>query len=104
MSREGGNFFEEHIVKLVFAIVGVACIFVLISRVLISPNVVVYDDKRFGAGDIDDYISKKAEVLSDKLDSKVQSKPPYELRVDELIALIHTAARGVYTSLSLLQP
>ncbi|MCK5225171.1 MAG: hypothetical protein KAQ89_00480, partial [Planctomycetes bacterium] len=76
MSKKSGNFFEEHIEKIIMAIIGLVCIWLFISRVLISPNTISYDNKKLGTNNIDSYISKQAELLEDKLHSKPQ--PPQE--------------------------
>ena len=70
MIKKVGNFFEEHIEKIVWAIIGLVCIWLLATRVLFSPNYVKYDNKKFGPGDIDNHISKGAELLESKLNSK----------------------------------
>ncbi|MCK4914399.1 MAG: hypothetical protein KAS69_07400 [Planctomycetes bacterium] len=76
MNKKSGNFFEEHIEKIIMAMIGLVCIWLFISRVLISPNTISYDNKKLGTNNIDSYISKQAELLEDKLHSKPQ--PPQE--------------------------
>jgi len=104
MSKKGGYFFEEHIEKIVLAIVGLVCLWLLITRVLISPNYVEYDNKKFSPGDIDNYISKQAEVLEDKLNRKPEPKTPYKPNIDKFIAKINLAISDIDISLSLPQP
>ncbi len=67
MSKKNNNFFEEHIEKIVLAIVGLVCIFLLVFRVFIGPNKVLYEGKKHSPGDIDNYISKQAKDLEYKL-------------------------------------
>ena len=104
MVKKGGNFFEEHIEKIVLAIVGLVCIWLLVTRVLISPNVVSYDNAKFGCGDIDIYISKQAALLKDKLSRKPKPKPEYDPNVGNFIALVNSAISDIDVSLSLPQP
>ena len=88
MRKKGVNFFEEHIEKIVLVIIGLACIWLLITRVLIRPNYIEYDNKKFGPGDIDNYIRKEAEILRMKLIDKPEQLPPYEQRVPGFIAQV----------------
>ena len=53
MIKKGRNFLEEHIEKVILGIAGVVCMLLLISRVLISPNYVEYDNRKFSSGNID---------------------------------------------------
>ena len=82
MSKEGGNFFENHIEKIVLVIVGLVCMWLFATRVLVSPNYVEYDGRKFGTGDIDTYISKYAEDLSYKLNLEPEPKAAYESQLD----------------------
>ena len=95
MVKKGGNFFEEHVEKIVLAVVGLVCIWLFITYVLISPNYVEIDSKKFSAGDIDNYISEQAKVLEDRLNRKSHLKQPYKPRVGDFIALIDSAITGV---------
>ena len=104
MSKKGGYFFEEHIEKIVLAIVGLVCLWLLITHVLISPNYIEYDNKKFSPGDIDNYISKQAEILEDRLNRKPEPKPPYKPNIDKFIAKIDLAISDIDISLSLPQP
>ena len=49
MSKKGSNFFEEHVEKIVLGIVGAVCLWFLITRVVMSPNVVEYENKKLSA-------------------------------------------------------
>jgi len=104
MREKGTNFFEEHIEKIVLVGVVLVCIWFLITRVLISPNYIKYDNKKIGSGEIDNYISKQAEVLEEKLNRKPEPKQPYKPRVDDFIALLDSTIRDIDTNLSLPQP
>ncbi|MHC4103436.1 MAG: hypothetical protein ACYSR9_00745, partial [Planctomycetota bacterium] len=99
MIKKGGNFFEEHVEKIVLAVVGLVCIWLFITHVLISPTYVEYDSKKFSSGDIDNYISKQAKVLEDKLNRKPKLKQSYESRVNEFVALIDSAISDVDISI-----
>ena len=102
MAGRKNNFFEEHIEKLILAVVGIVCLWLLFARVFFSPNYIEYDNNKFGPGDIDNYISKQAQQLEDKLDSQPQPITPYEQRADDFLALVDSAIgdidAGVYLS------
>ncbi len=104
MSKKGGYFFEEHIEKIVLAIIGLVCLWLLITRVLISPNYIEYDNKKFSPGDIDDYVYEQAELLRQRLDYPPEPLEPYEPRLAEFLALVDSAISDIDISLSLPQP
>ena len=93
-----GNPLEEHIEKIVFAIVGLVCIWLLISYVVFSPNVVSCDNKKLAPGGIDSYVSKQTEFLKEKLSEEPQPKAPYEPNVGLFIALTDSAVSGLTVS------
>ncbi|GAG20623.1 unnamed protein product, partial [marine sediment metagenome] len=99
MIKKGSNFFEEHIEKIVLAIVGLICLWLLITRVFLSPNVVSYDNRKFGPVDIDTHIGEQAELLEDKLNDKPEPGQPYKKQVDGLIALLNSAIDNIDTTL-----
>jgi len=104
MNKKGGNFFEEHVEKIVLAVVGLVCIWLLITRVLTSPNVVGYDNRQFGPGDIDSYIREQARLLEDELNREPEPKQAYEPRAGDFSALIDSAISDINIKLSLPQP
>jgi hypothetical protein len=104
MVKKGGNFLEEHVEKIVLAVVGLVCIWLFITYVLMSPNYVPYDNKKFSAGGIDNYISEQAEVLEDKLNRKSQLKQPYKPRLGDFEALMDSAITGVDVSIYIPSP
>ncbi len=104
MSKKGGNFFEEHIDKVILVIVGALCLWILLTRVVISPNVVSYDNRKFSSGDIDRYISGQIASLEDKLDRKPEPKKPYEPNVGRYTELVDSAIRDIDVSFYLPQP
>ena len=58
-----GSFFEENIEKIVLVIVGLVCVWLLITRVIFSPNTVSYNDRNFSPSAIDNHIYGEAELL-----------------------------------------
>ena len=61
------RFLEEHAEKIVLALVGVVCMYLLLSRVVFSPNTVEYDGRTFSPGAIDEYIAQQEQELREKL-------------------------------------
>jgi len=104
MNQKKGNFFEEHIEKIVWTVVGLVCIGLLTARVIISPNSVKYDNRQLSAGKIDVYISEQAKLLESKLDRKPELKEAYKQRLGDFAALLNCAINGVDTNISLPQP
>jgi hypothetical protein len=104
MSKKDSNFFEEHVEKIVLAVVGLGCLWLFITRVLFSPNYIEYDNDKFDSGAIDNYISKQAAVLENKVNRKPDPKQPYQPRVDDFIARFDSAISDINIDLGLPQP
>ena len=104
MSKKGSNFFEEHAEKIVLGIVGLVFLWLLITRVLISPNYIQYNNKKFSARDVDGYINKQAKLLENKLNQKPKEGLPYNPRVDEFAARMDSTISDIDVSLYLPQP
>ncbi|MCX5637493.1 MAG: hypothetical protein NTX52_07350, partial [Planctomycetota bacterium] len=100
------SFFEEHIEKVILAVVGLVCLWLLVTRVLFSPNVVSYSNKNFSPGSIDNYISDQAELLKQKLDQPPASAlpEPNKPKLKDFVALLDSAVRSVNTRVYLPQP
>ncbi|MFH1716019.1 MAG: hypothetical protein ABIF19_01600 [Planctomycetota bacterium] len=94
-----GRFFEEHIEKIILVIVGLVCAFLLITRVILSPNVVEYAKEKFSPGAVDNHIFKEAQALGQKLGEPPEDMEPYKPRVGEFLALLDSSVRGVDVSL-----
>jgi len=104
MGGRGDNFFEAHIEKVVLAVAGLVCIWLLVTRVFISPNVVSYGNKKFHSSAIDRYIDKQADILKGKLDGRAEPMEPYKPRFSDFAGLIESAIKGVDVSVGLPQP
>ena len=100
MRKKDSNFFEEHVEKMVLAVIGVACLWLLITRVIISPNRVEYSGRKLGPGEIDLNISREAELLKNKLDSSPEPLPPYKRRVDAFVGLVDLPMGTIDTSMN----
>ena len=99
-----GSFFEEHIEKIILVVVGILCAILLIFRVLLSPNVVEYDQRKFSPASIDDYIYEQAQLLRQKLKEAPQQPEPYNSKKEEFLARIDSAISDIDVSLWPVQP
>jgi hypothetical protein len=104
MSKKDSNFFEEHIEKIVLAVVGLGCLWLLITRVLFSPIHIEYDNEKVDPRTIDNRISEQAAALENKLNRKPEPKQPYQPRVDDFIARFDSAISDINIGLGLPQP
>ena len=92
MNKKGGNFFEEHAEKIVLAIVGLVCLWLLATRVLFSPNSVEYEGKKFSCGRIDEYIARQTDVFRGDLEAAPKTATEvYTSRIDEYKALFDSS-------------
>ena len=99
------NFLEAHAEKMVWAVVMPLCIWLLITRVLISPNYIEYDNKKFAPREIDSYILRQgAEHLRYRLNEEPKAKEPYEPRLDEFVARLASAIWPIDAGLYWPQP
>ena len=105
MANKNIGFLEENIEKLVLVIIGLACIVILILRVLISPNYAEYENKKFNPSEIDNYIlTEKAQPLLDKMDRPPLPMAAYDPNVDEFQAKMRSALSEVDVAVVLPQP
>ncbi|MHC4595647.1 MAG: hypothetical protein ACYS19_11985 [Planctomycetota bacterium] len=93
------TFLEEHVEKIILVIVGLVCVWLLITRVLFSPNMVNYDNGKFSPGAIDDYVYEQAELLRQKLNDPPEELEPYEARFGEFLALVDSAISDIDVNL-----
>lgn len=99
-----GSFFEEHIEKIILGIVGFVCVWLLIMRVLLSPNVVEYDNDRHSPGAIDKYISKQAKELKERLNRMPEPAAAYKSPVPDFIARFNSPIKEIDISIVPPQP
>jgi len=85
---------------MILAVVGLVCLWLFITRVVISPNRIEYSGRKLGPGEIDLSISREAELLKNKLDSSPEPLPPYKRRVDDFVGLVNLPIGDIDTSLN----
>jgi hypothetical protein len=85
MANKGGNFLLDNIEKIILPIVGVVCLWWLVTRVIMTPVVVELDGREFSPGEIDKYIDRRTGVIVDHL----REEPgPGRVHQEELSAYI----------------
>lgn len=104
MNKKVGNLFEEHIEKIIFAATGLVCAWFLVTRVILSPNYIEYDNKKFAPGSIDTYISRQAELLEQKLSQTPKDRTPYQPQTGKFVALLQSAISNIDINIVPSQP
>lgn len=94
-----GSFLEEHVEKIILIIIGIICAWLLITRVILSPNQVVYNDNTFSPGSIDTYVNKQAEELQQRMVATDGEAGTYDSKIDDFLALMNTSVRDINTDL-----
>ncbi len=85
------NFLEAHVEKIVLLIVGLVCIFLMITRVIFSPNQVSYGDGKYSPAAIDERVYEEAKLLNDKVNPSPEGLEPYQSKLDEFVALLDSS-------------
>ncbi|MHC4394152.1 MAG: hypothetical protein ACYS1A_00720 [Planctomycetota bacterium] len=104
MKKKSGNFFEEHVEKMVLVVVFIVSMWLLVTRVMLSPNRAEYDGEKLRTSQIDIRISEQAEQVEDRLNRKPQPKQTYESQFDKFFAKVNSAIDNIDTSIYLRQP
>ena len=99
MIKKNGNFFEEHVEKITLAVMALICMWLFLSRVIISPNHVEYAGENFGPSEIDDYIAEQAELLREKLVGKPEAKDSYKRQLDDFMSLVNSGVGDLDTGI-----
>ena len=88
MAKKDGNFFEKHIEKMVLAIAGVLSLWLLFTKVVITPNRVLFNERKYSCVEIDERIFAQAEDLDDLLGRDPVAVEAYKPRVNDFSAKI----------------
>ncbi len=94
-----GSFFEAHIEKIVFALIGLMCVWLLIFHVLFSPNTVTYSNEKFSPSKIDKHILKQTNELKYILNQPPEPKPDYVSRFTGALDPNDPVRKGVWGDL-----
>ncbi|MFC1604936.1 hypothetical protein ACFL5F_07910, partial [Planctomycetota bacterium] len=99
-----GSFFEENVEKIILVIVGLVCAWLLITRVILSPNTVSFENRNFSPSAIDNYVYEQAQLLRQKLNDPPDQLEAYKPKAGEFLALLDSAVNNVDTTLWLVVP
>jgi hypothetical protein len=99
-----GGFFEEHVEKIILVIVGLVCVWLLITRVIFSPNTVTYNKAKWSPSAIDAEILKEAKDLEQTLRKPPEKAEPYKSRAEEFLAKLDSSISDVDIESRVLAP
>ncbi len=91
MAEKDGKFFEKHIEKMVLAIAGVLSLWLLFTKVVITPNRVLFNGQKYSCVEIDKRVIAQAEDLDDLLGRDPVAVETYKPRVNEFSAKIDSS-------------
>jgi hypothetical protein len=94
-----GSFFEENVEKIFLVIVGLVCVWLLITRVIFSPNEVAYGDGKYSPGSVDDQVYDEAVLLRDKINTPPTDPEPYQSKLSEFVALLDSSISNIDVNL-----
>lgn len=81
-------FLEDHVEKMVLGIVVIICLWLLVTRVVLSPNSIEYERESYSPGSIDRQIRNQAQELEDILNGRPEPSEPYERKLSEYANLL----------------
>jgi len=88
-------FVEEHVEKIILGIVVLLCAWFGLTRVLISPYVVNYENKNYGPATIDRRINQQLEPLERILDGQAQQTALNKSSLARFLALLDSSVEDV---------
>lgn len=86
MFKRFSDFFVGHIEIIISGLICLVCLWVLLMRVIISPNTVVYDNKRFSPSEIDNHIKKETVNLQMNFQAPARPREDYSKQLDVFLA------------------
>ena len=98
------SFLEDHVEKIVLGIVLIIFVWLLVTRVIMSPNAVSYEERNPSPGSIDDYIRDDALKLEEIMNRRPNASDVYGPRLREYSDLLRSSITGVDFGMSPLVP
>lgn len=89
------SFLEAHVEKIVLVIVGLVCIWLMITRVILSPNQVLYDNVKYSPAAIDEKVYEEAKLLRDKVSTPPEGSELYQSKLTEFVALLDSSISDI---------
>ncbi len=99
-----GSFFEAHVEKIVLVIVGLVCIWLMITRVIFSPNQVSYGEGKYSPAAVDEQVYKEALELEQKIKTPPEDLPPYKSKLTKYVALLDSSISDIDVNIWLQVP
>ena len=93
------SFFEAHIEKIILVIVGLVSIWLLITRVIFSPNRVQYGDGTYSPSAIDERVHEQALELRQLYNRPAEGIDSYKPRLPEYLALLDSSLKDIDVSI-----
>jgi hypothetical protein len=90
-----GSFFEAHIEKIILVIVGIVSIWLMITRVIFSPNQVSYGEGKYSPAAIDEQVNRRAQELREKINTPPEDLPPYKSQRPEFVAMLDSSISDI---------
>ena len=98
------SFLEDHVEKMVLGIVLIVSLWLLVTRVVFSPNAISYEGQDYGPGAIDTEIRNQASKLEDVLNQRPVPPDAYQPRLGEYREILKSSVIGVDFAVSPLVP
>ena len=98
------RFFEEHVEKMVLIVVGLVCAWLLITRVIFSPNMVEVGDRKLSPSAVDNAVYQEALELQRQTTGPAAPIEPYKPRRQQFVALLDSAIQNINIDLDSLAP
>src|SRR3990172_3059301 len=89
------RFLEDHVEKIVLAVVLIISVWLLVSRVILSPNAVSYEGRSYSPGSIDDYIRDEALKLEEIMNRRPTASDVYDPCLPRYSELLRSSITGV---------
>ncbi|MHC4292718.1 MAG: hypothetical protein ACYSTX_00355 [Planctomycetota bacterium] len=95
------GFFEEHIEKIFLILASIVCVWFLLTWVVISPNHVEFEGRKFLPGTIDNHIyNSSALSLKDKLNRQPEPASAYEPEYDKFVTWLNSPLSNINPKIS----
>ena len=95
MNKKKGNFFEQHVDKLVIGIIVILGLGLLWMFVLSNPYIVSIGGRELGPGEVDDEINRLAQSLDEKLNEDYVPKVYSQSKSESYLAKLNCSIEDV---------
>ena len=92
------SFLEDYVEKIVLGIVAVICLWLLITRVVLTPNVIKYSGQNYSPSKIDDKIRDQARDVEENLGKRATPPDSFKPRSSEYSKLLASTVQVNFNS------